>query len=201
MLVFPGLVATSRENIFTLSFLHTVQQPRHQHFGPTNHYGGVKDMGLHSSWATCYYTCDNENSVLSLNSGRSRTRGKHAPLYSWNLISELHIDHVQGPSNTIAEHLSRWHLSSNHKADFEALPCDTSTVHVSCPPECFNFDLYFYRANLVVFGFLDPGPVLHNTNRSPSTLPELHTLVKDIQAQPYAPGTMRNLGSRWKTFW
>ena len=55
---------------------------------------------------------------------------------------ELVADHVEGASNALADHLSRWHLSPNHKAHFETLITEFSTSHVPCPPELFNFDVH-----------------------------------------------------------
>lgn len=55
---------------------------------------------------------------------------------------ELVTGHVEGTSNILADHLSRWHLSPSHKAHFETLTAGFSTLHVPCPPELFNFDVY-----------------------------------------------------------
>ena len=76
--------------------------------------------------------CDNKNCVLSLKSGRSRTRGMQL---------RLRVYHIQGTSNSVADHLSRCHLSPGHKAHFEALTADIPTVHVPCATELFNFDV------------------------------------------------------------
>lgn len=56
--------------------------------------------------------CDNRNSVLALNSGRSRTRGMQLCLREIWFVSaafdfELVADHVEGTSNILADHLSR----------------------------------------------------------------------------------------------
>lgn len=74
--------------------------------------------------------CDNKNCVLSLNSGRSRTRTMQLCLREiWFLSTafdfELAAHHIQGTSNSLADHLSRCHLSPGHKAHFDAL-----TVHI-----------------------------------------------------------------------
>ncbi|CAH3152853.1 unnamed protein product [Pocillopora meandrina] len=39
-----------------------------------------------------------------------------------------------GVNNTIADHLSRWHLSPVHHLRFDALTADTPTTHILCPP-------------------------------------------------------------------
>lgn len=90
--------------------------------------------------------CDNKNCVLALNSGRSRTRAMQLCLREiWFLSAafdfELAAHHIQGASNTLADHLSRWHLSPGHKAHFEALTADIPTVHVPCATDLFNFDV------------------------------------------------------------
>ena len=54
---------------------------------------------------------------------------------------ELAGHHIQGTSNSLADHLSRWHLSPGHKAHFEALTADIPTVHVPYATELFNFDV------------------------------------------------------------
>ena len=90
--------------------------------------------------------CDNKNCVLSLNSGRSRTRAMQLCLREiWFLLAafdfEIAAHHIPGTSNSLANHLSRWHLSPGHKAHFDALTVYISTVHVPCPTELFNFDV------------------------------------------------------------
>ena len=93
-------------------------------------------------------SCDNENSVLALNSGRSRTAGMQCCLREICFLSavfdfEIRADHVPGVSNAIADHLSRWHLSPSHQAYFEALTSDTPTIFIPCPPKLFNFNVSF----------------------------------------------------------
>ena len=94
-------------------------------------------------------SCDNENSVLALNSGRSRTAGMQCCLREICFLSavfdfEIRADHVPGVSNAIADHLSRWHLSPSHQAYFEALTSDTPTIFIPCPPKLFNFNVSFW---------------------------------------------------------
>ena len=83
--------------------------------------------------------CDNENSVLAINSGRCRLPGMHLCLREiWFLTARYDIDifarHVAGVDNSIADHLSRWHLSPGHHTRFAALTADTPTEHVPCSP-------------------------------------------------------------------
>ena len=90
--------------------------------------------------------CDNKNCVSSLNSGRSRTHAMQLCLCKiWFLSAavnfELAAHHVEGTSNSQADHLSRWHLSPDHKAHFEALTIDIPTVHIPCAAELFQFDV------------------------------------------------------------
>ena len=93
-------------------------------------------------------SCDNENSVFALNFGRSRTPGMQRCLREiWFLSAvfdfEIRADHVPGVSNAIADHLSRWHLSTIHQAHFEALTSGIPTTFIPCPPKLFNFDVSF----------------------------------------------------------
>ena len=87
--------------------------------------------------------CDNKNCVFSLNSGRFCTRAMQLCLREiWFLSAafdfELAAHHVEGTSNSLADHLSRWHLSPGHKAHFEALTIDILTVHIPCAAELFQ---------------------------------------------------------------
>ena len=49
--------------------------------------------------------------------------------------------HIAGVDNTIADHLSPWHLSPVHQLRFDALTADTPTTHILCPPELFQFEI------------------------------------------------------------
>ena len=53
---------------------------------------------------------------------------------------ELRAEHIPGRDNTIADHLSRWHLAPSHEAHFISLTADLATTRLDCPPELFNFD-------------------------------------------------------------
>ena len=99
----------------------------------------LKLWGAALSGQRVIISCDNENSVFALNSGRSRSPGMQLCLREiWFLSAafdfEIRTDHVPGVSNAIADHLSRWHLSPSHKAHFEALTSGIPTTFVSCPP-------------------------------------------------------------------
>ena len=90
--------------------------------------------------------CDNANSVTAVNSGRSRVPGMQACLREiWFLSAlydfEFRAEHIPGRTNTIADHLSRWHIAPSHEAQFHSLTADIVTTHVHCPPELFNFDI------------------------------------------------------------
>ena len=90
--------------------------------------------------------CDNENSVLAINSGRSRVPGMHLCLREiWFLTArydiEIFAQHVAGVDNSIADHLSRWHLSPVHRTRFTTLTADTPTEHVLCSPHSFQFEI------------------------------------------------------------
>ena len=84
--------------------------------------------------------CENNNSVLALNSGRSRTLGMQLCLCEIWFLSELHdfeltAIHIPGLDNCLADHLSHWHLSPFHKAQFQQLTAHTPTTHVACPTQ------------------------------------------------------------------
>ena len=90
--------------------------------------------------------CDNENNVLALNSGRSRSPGMQRCLREiWFLSAawdfEVIATHIPGVTNTIADHLSRWHLSPTHQQRFSELTSRLTTTHVYCPPELFAFQI------------------------------------------------------------
>ena len=46
-----------------------------------------------------------------------------------------------GITQTIADHLSRWHLSPTHQQRFSKLTSRLTTTHVYCPPELFAFQI------------------------------------------------------------
>ena len=92
--------------------------------------------------------CDNENSVLAINSGRSCSLGMQLCLHEiWFLSStgdfELVATHILGITNTFADHLSRWHLSPIHHERFLDLTEGVDTFHVFCPPQLFDFQVVF----------------------------------------------------------
>ncbi|KAL9972505.1 hypothetical protein ACROYT_G018824 [Oculina patagonica] len=90
--------------------------------------------------------CDNANSVLALNSGRSRVPGMQA------CLREI------------------WFLSALFDFEFRA-------EHIPDPPQLS----------------LSPSAV-------PVSLPALSDLTASVQAHAYAPGTLRNLRSQWKSY-
>ena len=90
--------------------------------------------------------CDNENSVLAINSGRSRIPGMHLCSQEiWFLTARDDINifawHVAGVDNSIADQLSRWHLSPVHHTRFATLTADTPTEYVLCSPHSFQFEI------------------------------------------------------------
>ena len=118
----------------------------------------------------------------------------------WFLTACYDIDifawHIAAVDNSIANHLSRWHLSPVHHTPFAALTADTPTKHVPCSPHLFQFE--------IKYGLFSPssGTSAHVTNPS-ATFPysQLQHHVSPIQDQAYAPGTMRNLRSQWNFFY
>lgn len=90
--------------------------------------------------------CDNSNSVLALNSGRSRTLGMQLCLREIWFLSALHdfeltAAHIPGNDNTLADHFSHWHLSPFHEAQFHKLTAHTLTTHLACPARLFDFEI------------------------------------------------------------
>lgn len=92
--------------------------------------------------------CDNNNSVLALNSGHSQTLGMQLCLRKIWFLSALHdfnmtAVHIPGGHNTLADYLSRWHLSPYHETQFKQLTKNTITTHLACPARCFEFEIHF----------------------------------------------------------
>ena len=88
--------------------------------------------------------CDNANSVFALTSGRTRNKAMQGCLWDiWFLSAaydfELTAIHIPGRVDTVADHLSRWHLDTSQKARFEALTADIHTTRVPCPSHLFHF--------------------------------------------------------------
>ena len=107
----------------------------------------LKLWGSHLRGQRFILQCDNANSFQALNTGRSRVPGMQACLREIWLLSALHefelrAEHIPGRENTIADHLSRWHLAPSHEAHFTSLTADLATTHVHCPPALFNFDFH-----------------------------------------------------------
>ena len=91
---------------------------------------------------------DNANSVLAINSGRSRVLGMQLCLREiWFLAARNDVDllakHIPGLENSFANHLSRWHLSPTHQQRFAELTTDSLTTHVFCSPQLFDFEVDF----------------------------------------------------------
>lgn len=91
--------------------------------------------------------CDNSNSVLAINSGRSRKLSMLLCLREiWFLSAfynfEISAIHVPGRHNSLADHLSRWHLSPYHEAQFHLLTSHMTT-NVTCPAQYFDFEISF----------------------------------------------------------
>lgn len=92
--------------------------------------------------------CDNNNSVLAMSSGRSPTLGMQLCLREFWFLSAFHdfnitAVYIPGHHNTLADHLSHWHLSLFHETQFKQLMAHTSTTHVACPARCFDFEIVF----------------------------------------------------------
>ena len=92
------------------------------------------------------FQCDNINSVLAINSGHSRVPGMQLCLWEiWFLTARHYIDicakHIPGLENSIADHLSRWHLSPSHQQRFAELTAGFPTTYIFCPTQLFDFEI------------------------------------------------------------
>ena len=134
---------------FHTPFLHFVLH----HFGhDINTLELLTIMAALKLWATflrgqrMVLRCDNDNSVFALNSGHSRSPGMQRCLReiwfhfaAWDF--EVIATHIPGVTNTIANHLSHWHLSPTHQQRFSELTSRLTTTHVYCPRELFAFQI------------------------------------------------------------
>ncbi|KAI8514479.1 hypothetical protein Bbelb_070700 [Branchiostoma belcheri] len=87
--------------------------------------------------------CDNMACVYVLNSGRSRDKDLlHSARELWLIAAScdfvLRAEHIQGRENRVADHLSRWHLSSKHAEQFHILTEDVDTIEI---PICQRYDI------------------------------------------------------------
>lgn len=92
------------------------------------------------------FQCHNINGVLAINSGRSRVPGMQLCLREiWFLTARHDIDirakHIPGLENSIADHLSRWHLSPSHQQRFAELTAGFPTTYIFCPTQLFAFEI------------------------------------------------------------
>ena len=146
--------STGAGGYFSGNFFHTpFPGPILQHFGDNINVlelltimAALKLWGQTLRGKRFVLHCDNNNSVLALNSGRSRTLGMLLCLREiWFLCAfydfELTAVHIPGLDNSLADHLSRWHLSLVHEAQFHQLTSHTSTTPVVCPARFFDFEI------------------------------------------------------------
>ncbi|KAI8517892.1 hypothetical protein Bbelb_039090 [Branchiostoma belcheri] len=88
---------------------------------------------------------DNMACVYVLNSGRSRDKDLlHSARELWLIAAScdfvLRAEHIQGRENRVADHLSRWHLSSKHAEQFHILTEDVDTIEIPVFQEDFVLD-------------------------------------------------------------
>lgn len=86
------------------------------------------------------------NSILAINSGHSHVPGRQLCLREiWFLTIhndiDIHAKHIPGLENSIADHLSWWHLSSLHQQCFTKLTADFPTTDIFCPTQLFDFEI------------------------------------------------------------
>ena len=53
----------------------------------------------------------------------------------------LHAKHIPGATNTLADHLSRWHLHPKYEENFHKLTQDINLVYIWVPDSIFNIDI------------------------------------------------------------
>lgn len=99
-------------------------------------------------WGSRFVLQRDNNSVLALNSGRSRSLCMQLCLREiWFLSAcydfEMIAVHVPARHNTVAYHLSRRHLSPYYADQFQLHSSDISTSHVACPSHYFDFQITF----------------------------------------------------------
>ena len=90
--------------------------------------------------------CDNDASVHAINHKRSHNKFmQHCLRELWLYLSlyniSLHAKHIPGATNTLADHLSRWHLHPKYKENFHKLTQDMNLVDISVPDSLFKFDI------------------------------------------------------------
>ena len=90
--------------------------------------------------------CDNEAVVKVLNSGH--TRCPHLGAIARNIFMKaakndiaLHIVHIPGKENNIADLLSRWDGSNAHKIKLDSLISDYQWKEVSCSHKMVDHDI------------------------------------------------------------
>ena len=132
--------------------------------------------------------CNNANSVFALTSGRTRNKAMQACLRDiWFLSAaydfELTAIHIPGRANTVADHLSRWHLDTSHKARFEALTADKSG-----PLSITPLPLSVHMLSVLFFWFQEVQsphrivPVCHHPPQHSSASPPLSRRTPTLQA-------------------
>ena len=90
--------------------------------------------------------CDNDASVHAINHKCSHNKFmQHCLRELWLYLSlyniSLHAKHIPGATNTLADHLSHWHLHPNYKENFYKLTQDMKLVDISVPDSIFKFDI------------------------------------------------------------
>ena len=136
--VFPGTTfpnPLSRSHLAALRAWHQHSRAPHDH---------CRLEGLHG--LRFIVKC---NSFCALNSGRSRTRAMQLCLREiWFLSARFDFvlfgDYLPGTSNTLADHLSRWHLCPTHNAQFQTLTVGLVTRQIPCPGELFDFEVHVW---------------------------------------------------------
>ena len=90
--------------------------------------------------------CDNDASVQAINHKRSHNIFMQHCLHElWLYLSfyniSLHSKHIPGATNTLADHLSRWHLHPKYQENFYKLTQDMNLVDNPVPDSIFKFDI------------------------------------------------------------
>lgn len=93
--------------------------------------------------------CDNEASVIFLNSGRARDPVLQSYLRELEFIAarfefEIRAVHIKGVSNRVPDALSRWSLGPEHEQTFWSL---LKTKNVSSARELYVYEGLFELSN------------------------------------------------------
>ena len=106
----------------------------------------VKSFGKLLNRKRLIVNCDNNNSVLAINSGSSRNLVIQHCLRELHMVSaehsfELKAKYLEGQNNRISDALSRFHLAESHKHSFKLLTNNVITKRIQIEDKNWHFML------------------------------------------------------------